>query len=61
MRRGDWPSNEVIACCLLQSPPYALLDDDREEENAALIAELRNALPELLRLAALGFNSSSNT
>ncbi len=53
MRAGTWPSEDVVAACLIQSPPYAMVDDDRFEENAELIAAVRNALPELLRLAEL--------
>lgn len=51
MRAGTWPTEDVVAVCLLQSPPYAMIDDDKFEENAELIAAIRNALPELLRLA----------
>jgi hypothetical protein len=54
MRGGGWPGSEVVAACTIQSPPYVVPADDRDEENAALIAEVRNALPELLRLARLG-------
>ncbi|CAH1667740.1 hypothetical protein [Chelatococcus asaccharovorans] len=54
MRAGEWPSREVVAACLLQAPPYVVPGDDRYDENAALIAAMRNALPELLRLARLG-------
>jgi hypothetical protein len=54
MRLGIWPGEEIVAACLIQSPPYVMPADDRFEENARLIAELRNALPELLRLARLG-------
>lgn len=53
MRSGNWPSEDVVAACLIQSPPYAMTSDDRFEENAELIAVVRNALPELLRLASL--------
>ena len=51
MRSGSWPGQEIVAACLIQNPPYVLSADDRFEENAALIAAMRNHLPELLRLA----------
>lgn len=54
MRPGTWPSSEVVAACLIQSPPYVLPADDRHEQNAELIASMRTALPELLRLARRG-------
>jgi hypothetical protein len=58
MRSGSWPSSDVVAACLIQQPPYVLPEDDRFEENAALIAEVRTALPELLRLARIGLEAS---
>jgi len=54
MWSGAWPGSEVVAACLIQSPPYAVPADDRYEENAKLIAMMRTALPELMRLARLG-------
>lgn len=54
MRSGTWPGSEVVAACLIQSPPYAVPADERYEENAKLIAAMRTALPELLRLARRG-------
>lgn len=54
MRNGTWPLDEVIATCLLQQPRYVDPPDAKWDENAALIAELRTALPELLRLARIG-------
>jgi hypothetical protein len=56
MHAGNWPGGEIVAACTIQSPPYVVPADDRDEDNARLIAEVRNALPELLRLArqALG-------
>ncbi|MBS7695665.1 MULTISPECIES: hypothetical protein [unclassified Chelatococcus] len=57
MRFGEWPSGEVIAACLIQEPPYVVPTDERYDENAALIAAMRNALPELLRLARLGLTA----
>ncbi|OHD03326.1 MAG: hypothetical protein A2885_06350 [Sphingopyxis sp. RIFCSPHIGHO2_01_FULL_65_24] len=53
MRAGNWPGEEIVAACTIQSPPYVVPADDRDEQNARLIAEVRNALPELLRLARL--------
>jgi hypothetical protein len=54
MRSGSWPGSDIVAACLIQSPPYVVPSDDRFEKNAKLIAAVRNALPELLRLARLG-------
>jgi hypothetical protein len=54
MRFGEWPLGEVVAACLIQEPPYVVPADERYDENADLIAAMRNALPELLRLARLG-------
>jgi hypothetical protein len=51
MRNGGWPGEEIVAACLIQQPAYVVPADDRYDENAALIAALRNAAPELLRLA----------
>lgn len=56
MRAGTWPSEEIVAACLIQSPPYVVPADDRSDENARLIAEMRNAMPELLRLAAIALH-----
>jgi hypothetical protein len=47
-------NTEVIAATLIQQPSYVVPSDDRWTENANLIAEMRNTLPELLRLAAIG-------
>ena len=50
-------SGELVAACYVQHPPYVMPDpeadgeDSREDSNAALIAAVRNALPELVRLA----------
>jgi len=57
MRSGTWPGEEIVAACLLQSPPYVIPADDRFEKNAELIATVRTALPELLRLARLGLEN----
>ncbi len=57
MRAGTWPGADIVAACLIQSPPYAVTSDDRFEENAELIAEVRNALPELLRLAKIALKA----
>ena len=54
MRSGAWPGKEMVAACLVQSPPYVVPADGRHEENAKLIAVMRTALPELLRLACVG-------
>jgi len=59
MRSGRWPGSEIVAACLIQSPPYAVPADDRYEENAELIAVMRTALPELLRLARRGLERQS--
>jgi hypothetical protein len=52
----DWRGDHVVAACLVQSPPYVSPIDARWEENARLIAEMRNALPELIRLARIGLD-----
>ena len=63
--RADLPDekgqqmNEFIVATLIQQPRYIMPSDDRHLENAALIAEVRNALPELLRLAAIGREAES--
>jgi hypothetical protein len=44
----------VVAATLIQDPPYIMREDEREKQNADLIAEVRTALPELLRLARIG-------
>lgn len=54
MRSGRWPGAQIVAACLIQSPPYVVPADERFEQNAELIATMRTALPELLRLARLG-------
>lgn len=54
MRSGTWPGREIVAACLIQSPPYVVPADDKWDENANLIAAVRNALPELIKLAKLG-------
>lgn len=48
------PISEVIAATLIQYPDYVVPGDNRWDENATLIAEMRNNLPELLRLARRG-------
>ena len=45
---------EVIAATLIQQPNYVVPSDRKWEENARLIVEMRNALPELLRLSGIG-------
>jgi hypothetical protein len=59
MRSGAWPGEEIVAACLIQAPPYVVPADKRFDENAALIAAMRNALPELLHLARLGLQRES--
>lgn len=54
MRSSTWPGSQIVAACLVQSPPYVVPGDDRHQENAQLIAAMRTALPDLLRLARLG-------
>ncbi|WP_374942910.1 hypothetical protein [Sphingomonas sp.] len=44
----------VVAATLIQHPTYVMPEDGRDRENAELIAAVRTALPELLRLARLG-------
>ena len=51
---GDTQSETVVAACLIRSPPDTPAGDQRWDGNAELIAEMRNALPHLLRLAKLG-------
>jgi hypothetical protein len=57
MRSGSWPGDEIVAACLIQDPPYVIPADDRFEENAAMIAAVRSALPELIRLARRGLRA----
>jgi hypothetical protein len=59
MRMGNWPTEEVVAVTLLQSPQYAMCADDRWDENAAAIVALRNAAPELIRLARRALNQTT--
>jgi hypothetical protein len=49
--------SEVIAATLIQQPRYVDPSDARWSENARLITEMRNALPELLRLARIGLTT----
>lgn len=44
----------VVAATYLQHRDYVMPADDRGNENASLIAAVRTALPELLRLARVG-------
>jgi hypothetical protein len=53
----DWQAEDTIAACLHQSPSIAMTDDQRWTENARLIATVRNALPELIRLARVGLEA----
>lgn len=50
----DYPEPNLLALCLLQWPPHVIPRDSKWDENAELIVTMRNALPELLRLARLG-------
>ena len=50
----DYWVHGVIAATLIQHPEYVIPADGRSRENAELIAAVRNALPELLRLARIG-------
>ena len=52
-------SCEVIAATLIQKPRYVDPSDGKYVENARLIADVRNALPELLQLAAIGLAAES--
>jgi hypothetical protein len=49
--------SEFVVATQIQQPPYINPSDGKEIENARLIAAMRNALPELLRLAAIGLAS----
>src|SRR5215207_5461724 len=51
MRAGELPGDEIVAATLIQQPAYIVPADDRWDENAVLIATVRSALPELIRLA----------
>lgn len=59
MRAGTWPLDDVVAACLLQEPRYVDPPDTKWDANAALIAEVRTALPELLRLAKIGLTAEA--
>ena len=61
--RGDdgWMPEDVVAACLLQSNGEVASDDGEWDTNAALIATMRNALPELLRLARLGLDGQAGS
>ena len=50
----SWEGAHILAATLVQQPSYVVPDDQRWDENAALIVAVRNALPELLRLAHVG-------
>ena len=60
-RDQEWEPDDVVAACLLQSHDVASSSDRCWDENARLIAGVRNALPELLRLAALGLKSETQS
>jgi hypothetical protein len=72
--RADLPDlngrlmSEFIVATQIQQSSCINPSDGKEIENASLIAAMRNALPELLRLAAIGLattipasNSASNS
>jgi hypothetical protein len=50
----DYPEPNLLALCLLQWPPHVIPRDRKWDENADLIVAMRNALPELIRLAHIG-------
>lgn len=58
LARSEWDEKSVVAGCLIQSSLRAVHADGLWFENAMLIAEMRNCLPELLRLARLGLSST---
>ena len=49
-----WPAQGMAAACMPQFSGEVVPEDGRYAENAALIAALRNALPELIRLGRIG-------
>ena len=49
----------IVAATYLQHRSYVLPADERGHRNAELIAEVRTALPELLRLARLAISFES--
>lgn len=51
--------SEFVVATQIQQPRYINPSDGKEIENARLIAAMRNALPELLRLAAIGLASDN--
>lgn len=51
MATFDFGGPELLAATLIQAPPYVVSSDGRWHENADLIVAIRNALPELLKLA----------
>ena len=53
-RDATWEPDDVVAAYVLQSPKVATSSDGGSDGNARLIAAMRNAIPELLRLARLG-------
>ena len=57
MRADEWPGEEIVAATLVQQPAYVVPLDQLWDENAALIAALRNAAPDLIRLARIGLSA----
>lgn len=55
----EWEAERMVAACLIKSPAYAIPGDQRYGEHAALIAAVRNALPELIRLATIGLKAKT--
>jgi hypothetical protein len=51
---SDSTLHGIVAATYLQDRNYVMPADDRGWEDAALIAAMRSALPELLRLARIG-------
>ena len=61
MATFGYPGPELLAATLIQAPPYVIAEDRRWHENAHLIVAMRNALPELLRLARIGLATDGLT
>lgn len=55
------PGPELLAATLIQAPPYVVSSDRLWDENAALICAMRNALPELMRLARVAIDSPDSS
>jgi hypothetical protein len=57
----EWVAEDIVAACLIQSNARVGVDDKCWQENARLIAAMRNALPELLRLAKIGLSDEQRS